>query len=148
MEGSLEDDDRRASSGSAGDLDRVLDCLGAGVQQNRLLVGTPARGDLRQSAAHLEVGLVGADDEALVQVQVDLSVDRRDDRGVAMPEVLRADPAGEVDELAPLRVPDQRAARVRDGERRRRDAAGDVPPPRLGDLLELASFLQSHEAAI
>ena len=98
MERVLEDDDRRAAGRGARDLHRVLDRLRAGVDEDRALLARPARRELGQPAADLDVRLVGADDGALVQVAVGLLLDRLDDGRVAMAEVLAADPAREVDE--------------------------------------------------
>jgi hypothetical protein len=46
-----------------------------------------------------------------VEVAVDLLVDRSDDRGRAVPEVLAGDAAGEVEELSAVDVPDARPFR-------------------------------------
>ena len=53
-------------------------------------------------------------------------------------------PAGEVDVLAAVDVPDARALGAGDDERGRRDAAGDVPLAGLLDALGRAAFLQRH----
>ena len=81
MERVVEDDDARAARGDARDLDRVLERLGAGVDEQCLLILAPARRELGQLPANLDVRLVHADDEALVQVPVDLLVDGRDGGG-------------------------------------------------------------------
>ncbi len=96
VEAAVEGDDRRAAGGGAGDLHRVLDGLGAGVQEDRLLVFAAAGRELAEPAADLHVGLVGGDHEALVQVLVDLRVDRVDHGLRVVAEVLAADAAGEV----------------------------------------------------
>ena len=57
-----------------------------------------ARRQLGQPPADLDVGLVDADHEALVEVLVGLSLDRVDDGREAVARVLAADAAGEVDE--------------------------------------------------
>ena len=142
METSLEDDHRGPAGGVARDLDRVLDRLGAGVQEDRLLACPPGGRELGEAAADLHVGLVAPDHEALVEVAVDLLVDRLEDLRVAVAEVLAADAAGEVEVLASLGVPDQRTPCTRHDERRGRHAAGDVLLSRLRDSLELAAFLQ------
>ena len=66
---------------------------------------------------------------------VDLLVDRRDDGRRSVAEVLAGDPAGEVEELAAVDVPDARALGAGDDERGRRDAAGDVALARCEDLV-------------
>ena len=132
VERALERDHRRAAGRRARDLDRVLDALGARVQQHALVLAA-AGIELRQPPADLDVGLVHADHEALVQVAVDLRVDRLDDRRRAVPEVLAADAAGEVDEGAPVVRLDAGAGSARDDERRRRHCGGDVAVARLAD---------------
>ena len=137
MEGAVEDDHRGSPGRDACDLDGVLDRFGPAVQQHRLLVVAAARRELGQAAAHLDVGLVHPDHEALVQVAVDLGVNRVDDRRERVPEVRAAEAAGEVDVLASVGVPDPRSLRAADDERRRRDATRDVP---LAGLLNAPGF--------
>ena len=74
--------------------------------------------ELGEAAADLDVRLVHPDHEALVQVLVDLRVDRLDDGGQRVAEVGAAEAAGEVDVLAPFGVPDAGALGARDDERR------------------------------
>ena len=90
MEGVVEDDDRRSAGGGARDLDRVLDRLGAGVDEQGLLLVAAARRELGEPPADVDVRLVHADHEALVQVAVDLLVDGRDGGGQAVAGVLAA----------------------------------------------------------
>ena len=85
-----------------------------------------ARRELGEPAADLDVRLVDADHEALVEVAVDLLVDRVDDGREAVAGVLAADAAGEVEVRAAVDVGDARAVGARDDEPRRRDAARDV----------------------
>ena len=122
VEGVVEDDHRRPAGRDARDLHRVLDRLGAGVDEDRLLLVAAARRELGEPPAHLDVRLVDADHEALVQVLVHLRLDRVDDRREAVTGVLAADAAGEVDERAAVDVDDARALGVRDDETGRRDA--------------------------
>ena len=49
VEAAVEGDDRRAAGRGAGDLDRVLDGLGAGVEEDRLLVGRRGRARARRA---------------------------------------------------------------------------------------------------
>ena len=146
VEAAVEDDHRRAPRRVAGDLDGVLDRLGAAVQQDRLLLLAAARRELGEPPADLHVGLVRPDHEALMEIAVDLLVNRLPDRRVPVPEVEAADAAGEVEVLAAVRIPDERALGAGDDERRGRDAPGDVLLSRPADPLELAAFLQGHEA--
>ena len=78
MEGAVEDDDARPAGRRARDLDGVLDRLGARVEEERLGRGV-AGPELVEPAAEVDVRLVRPDHEALVEVAVDLLVDRRDD---------------------------------------------------------------------
>jgi hypothetical protein len=85
------------------DLDRVLDRLGAGVEQHGLLreVSRRQRGEL---LAHRDVPLVGRDHEAGVRERVRLLVDPLDDpwRGVA--DAGHRDTGGEVDQRVAVDV--------------------------------------------
>jgi hypothetical protein len=65
VEAAVERDDRGPSGVVPGDLDGVLDRLGAGVDQHRLLL-VRARREVGQHPAHLEVRLVRRDREARV----------------------------------------------------------------------------------
>ena len=73
-----------------------------------MIRGEPAIGHEQSPANHACIRLnhVGPDHEALVEVAVDLLVDRCHDGRRSMAEVLAGDPAGEVEELATLDVPD------------------------------------------
>ena len=122
----VEDDDGRPPRRRAGDLDGVLDRLGARVDEDRLLLLAGARRQLGQAAADLDVGLVDADHEALVEVLVGLRLDRVDDGREAVARVLAADAAGEVDERAAVDVGDAGAVGVGDDELRGRDAGAHV----------------------
>ena len=118
-----------ASRRGAGDLDRVLDRLGAGVEEHGLRRGL-ARPELVQPARDLDVRLVHPDHEALVEETVDLLVDGPDDRLGVVPEVLACDPAGEVEELAAVGVPERGALGAGDDEVGRRDPARhELLPP-------------------
>ena len=102
----LSNDDHRGAAGRrARDLHRVLDRLGARVDEDRALLAAAARRELGEPPADLDVRLVDADHEALVEVAVGLLLDRLDDRRrCRWPGVLAADPAGEVDERAAVDV--------------------------------------------
>ena len=135
VEAAVERDHRVSAGVVAGDLDRVLDRLGAGVDQQRLLV-VRARRELAQHPAHLEIGVVGGHREAGVDQLLRLLADRGDDRLGRVAEVEDADAAGEVDVLAAVDVGQMGAVGVGGEDRRDRDAAGDVAvalrPKRLG----------------
>ena len=62
----------------AGDLDGVLDRLGAGVEQRGALV-VVARGELVERLGDGDVALVRRDHEARVGERLDLGLDRVDD---------------------------------------------------------------------
>ena len=81
--------------------------------------------ELAELAADVDVGLVGGDHEALVQVLVDLRVDRLDHRLGVVPEVLAADAAGEVEVADAVGALDVRAVGGDGDDGRRADAARD-----------------------
>ncbi len=140
--------DRRAAGRRARDLDGVLDRLGARVHEDRALLSAAARRQLGKPAADLDVRLVDADHEALVQVPICLLLDRLDDRGMPVARVLAADPAREVDVGAPVRVGDARALGVRDDELRRRHARRDVARAVGEDPLRRCRVSRLHRGII
>ena len=74
------------------------------------------RPELVEPAADLDVRLVRPDHEALVEVAVDLLVDRGHNGRRAVAEVLAGDAAGEIEELAAVDVPDAGAFGAGDDE--------------------------------
>ena len=148
MEGAVEDDHGGPAGGDAGDLDGVLDSLGARVDEQALLLLAAAGRELGQPAADLHVGLVHTDHEALVQIAVGLVVDRSDRRRQSVARVLAPEPAGEVDVGVAVDVLDAGALGARDDERRRRHAHGDIPLPRVQHLFRRAPLLQRHSRSL
>ena len=148
VESVVEDDDRGTTCGSARELDRVLHGLGSGIHEDRFLLGACARRELRQAAAHLDVRLVHADHEALMEIAVGLLVDGVDDRTEAVTGVLTGNPAREVEERSPVDRRDPRALCGRDDEPRSGDAAGDVPRPVRQDPLGRSGVRGLHRAII
>ena len=146
MERAVEDDHCGPAGRSARDLDRVLDRLCAGVDEHRPLRFACTRRELGELPAHLDVGLVHPDHEALVEVAVDLLVDGRDRGREAVTRVLAADAPCEVDELAPVDVPHPCALGAVDDERRGRDPARDEAFARGDDPLAGPHLLQRHGA--
>ena len=144
MERVVEDDDGGPAGRGPRDLDRVLDRLRPRVDEDRALLVARARRELREPAADLDVRLVHPDHEALVQVAVDLLVDRGDRRGEPVARVLAAEPAGEIDVLAAVDVPDPCAFRPIDDERRCRHPAGHVTLTRGDHALAGPHLLQRH----
>ena len=126
MERVVEHDDGRPTRRRAGDLDGVLVRLGSRVDENRLLLLAGARRELGQATADLDVGLVDADHEALVEVLVCLCLDRVHDRSKAVPGVLASDASREIEEGAPVDVGYAGAVGVRDDQFGRRNAGTDV----------------------
>ena len=126
VEGTVEGDHRRPAGGDARDLDGVLHGLCARVQEDRLLLLPSAWRKLIQAPASFDVGLVHPDHEALVQVAVDLLVDRGNHGGGAMAEVLAAEAAGEVEIALAVDVLDVRSARAGDDQGRGGDTTRDV----------------------
>src|SRR5436190_604569 len=78
----------------------------AAVQQHRLLLGSAVWAQFRQPAADFHVRLVHPHHEALVEVPVDLRMQRVDDSGEIVAEIRAPEPAGEVNVLAAVGVPD------------------------------------------
>ncbi len=83
VEGVLKGDDGLAARGVAGDLDRVLDGLGARVHEEGAL-GEVARGMGVELLGQLHVGLVAEQPEAHVRVELGLLLDRRHHLGMAV----------------------------------------------------------------
>ena len=139
VEAAVEGDHRVAARVVAGDLDRVLDRLGARVDQQRLLL-VVAGSELAQQAAHLEIRVVGGDREAGVHQLLGLRADRRDDRLGRVAEVEHADAAGEVDVLASVDVGQAGAVgvcgedRLRSRRRGRRSGRASRDAPRSVSL--------------
>ena len=111
-------------------------------------VSTPGCGQrLVEEPADLDVRLVHPDHEALVEIAVDLLVDRSGREAVA--GVLASEPAGEVDVLATVDVPDPCAFRAGDDEWRSGDTARDVAcavsenPPAFDCLFDARRHSQS-----
>ena len=144
VERSAEDEDGGTAGRRARDLDRVLDGLRAAIQENASLVGAPARRDLGEQAAHLDVGFVHPDHEALVQIAVELLADRLNRGREPVAGVLAAEAAGEVDVRAPVCVLDPRAFGAGDDERRRGYPARDVPFAGLDHRLGRGRLTQGH----
>ena len=144
VEGVLEDDDAGLLCRRARDLDRVLDGLGAGVQEQALLVAAPARRELAQAAADVDVRLVQPDHEALVEVAVDLLVDRGHRGREPVARVLAAEPAGEVDVDLAVDVLDLGPFGTGDDDRRRGDPARHVSLARGDHALRGRALLDRH----
>jgi hypothetical protein len=145
VERTVEDDDTVAAGRCARDLHRVLDRLCARVEQQAL--GRRVAGpELVEPATHLDVRLVHADHEALVEVLVDLLVDCAHDAGRAVAEVLARDAAAEVEIFAPLGVPDACAPGPADHEVGRRDSARDVAFARLEDFVGGRPLVDLHQS--
>ena len=103
VEAVFEADHGGAAGVAAGDLDRVLDRLGAGVDEEGLL-GEVAGGERVELLGELDVALVSGDLEAHVQEGVELAADGGDDARVAMADVDAADASAEVDEAVAVEI--------------------------------------------
>jgi hypothetical protein len=145
----VEDDDGRTARRRTRDLYGVLVRLGPRVDEERLLLGSCARRELGEQPAGVDVGLVDADHEALVQVLVDLVVDRLDDRREPVTSVLAADPAGEVNVRATVDIRHTCAVGAGYDEPRRRHASADVACAVAQDLVvgEMLRRLHAREYA-
>ena len=125
--GVVEDHHRVAAGGGPGDLDRVLDRLGAGVEQGRLL-GVVARASARPRAAHtVHVPLVRRDHEAGVGERGDLLGHPAYDLGCGVADAHDGDAGGHVDQRVAVDVDDDAAAGGRDEHGQGgADAVGDT----------------------
>jgi hypothetical protein len=99
----IEHHDRLAAGGVPGDLHRVLDRFGAGVEQRRPLLESPGS-QLVELLADGYVGLVRRDHEAGVGEPLDLGVYRVHHQGCAVADAGDGDARGEVDPLAAVDV--------------------------------------------
>jgi hypothetical protein len=106
----VEDHHGVAAGGPAGDLDRVLHRLGAGVEQRRALV-VIAGGEPVELLADLHVALVGGDHEAGVGERRDLLDDPVNDQFGAVADRGHRDPGAEVDQRVAVHVHHDPAAR-------------------------------------
>ena len=118
MEAVLEGDDRVAPGVVAGDLDRVLDRLGAGVDQHRALLVVAGRQPVER-LAHRDIALVRRHHRAGVGELLDLALDGLDHCRGAGPDVDDGDAGAEVDEGVAVDVDHDAAA----GAWRRRPAS-------------------------
>ena len=127
VEAALERDHRRPARVAARELDRVLDRLGAGVEE-RGLRRPGDRNGAHEALRESGVDLVRDDREVGVHEALGLLLHRRDQLRVRMADVETADAAGEVDERVAVDVDERGASalacddRVRDRERSRDDA--------------------------
>ena len=103
VECTLERDHRGPSGVETRELDRVLDRLGAGVEERRL-GRTAERGEREQPLGQLDVRLVGHDREVGVDEASHLLARGFEDARMRMSHVQAADTAGEVDEDVPVDV--------------------------------------------
>ena len=147
MVGVVERDHRLPTGVRAGDLDGVLDGLGAGVEEHGALV-VVARGQLVEPLGHRDVPLVGRDHEAGVGEGRDLLLHRRDDPRGARADRGDRDARAEVDEHVAVDVLDDAAVRA-DGVHRhhRADAGGDRGGLAGGELARARAGELGDEAA-
>ena len=134
MEGAFERDHPGPLRVRARELDRVLDRLGAGVEEGRLR-GAGERRHREQPLGELHVDLVRDDREVRVREARELLLRGLDDSRVRVPDVQAADAAGEVDERVAVDVGDRRAAALGCEDRMdERERSGDHALLALGDL--------------
>ena len=112
----LDDDDRLPLGVGAGDLHRVLDGLGTGVEQCRALLVVTG-GEAVEGLAHLDVAGVGGHHEAGVGELGDLLLDAGDDLGVGVADGGDGDAGAHVDERVAVDVEQDAAAGLGDVDR-------------------------------
>src|SRR4029078_3310128 len=98
------------------------------VDEDAALLAAAAGRELGEPPADLDVGLVGADHEALVEGPGELLVEPGDGGGEVVAGVLAADAAGEVDVAAAVEVPDPGAPGPVAQQRGAGDTAGGAHP--------------------
>jgi len=131
--------DARPARRVAGDLHGILDRFGARRQEERLFRKVAGR-ERAQPLGERHIPLVHADLEARVRERVDLCVHRREDGGMRVTDVLRADAAREVHVLATVDVPEPCSlGACHEKRERRRDAARDHALAPLGELVRSRS---------
>ena len=116
--GVVEDRDRVPTGGDPGDLDGVLDRLGAGVEQRGLL-GVVARRQLREGRADVDVAVVRRDHEAGVRERRHLLLDPRDHLRRRVAHAGHRDARPEIDQRVAVDVHEHAAT----GRGRRRPGA-------------------------
>ena len=131
MESVLEAHDALAAGEMPRHLHRILHRLGAAIQEKRAL-RLIARRDAVEALGQLYVGLVGGYRKADVGVAVELGANGGDDRGMPVSGIDHPDASTEIDEPIAVRIGDDRAFGVSDGDGGdRRHASGDgFGPPR------------------
>ena len=112
----LEADDRGPLGVAARDLDRVLDGLGAAVDQEGFLRKVPGNQRV-EPFGQANIALVGSDVKAGVKVTVKLGAHGRRHARRAMAHVEAADAAGEIDQPVAVCVLDDRAFGARHKDR-------------------------------
>ena len=152
--GVVEHGDRHPAGVGAGDLDGVLDRLGAGVEQRRPLL-VAAGGQLGELLAHVDVAVVRRDHEAGVRERPDLVDDPLDDLGRGVADARDRDAGGQVDQRVAVGVDEDATTGCLDehGERGA-DAGSDVlgapleqrARARTGDLGHQPPFLGEPRA--
>ena len=144
----VERDDGLPAGELAGDLDRVLDGLGAGVEQRALLLVVAGR-DAVERLGDGDVRLVRRDHEARVGELGDLRLHGRDDAGVRVADGRDGDAGAEVDERVAVGI-DDHASPGRDGRDGNRvaDAGGDRGGLAGEKLLRTGARQLGDEAAL
>ena len=135
VERAVEGDDARTARGLLGQLDGVLDGLGAGVGEHELVVRVGH--DLRELLGELEHRAVAVDVHLRVGDLAGLLLHGLDHLGVAVARVDHGDADHEVEPLAAVRVVDPAALGVVDGDGRHR-------PEEVGHVLHVRGLVRRH----
>ena len=116
MERVLEADDGLPAGVGARDLDRVLDCFRAAVDEDRALVVRAGR-DRVEALGQRDIRLVGHDGKADVREVIQLRVHGADHVRVAVAHIDHTDPTGEIDQVVAIGVGQDRAIGLDDRDR-------------------------------
>ena len=144
----IEDDDGVLLGVVTSDLDRVLDCLCARVEERGALL-VVAGGELVELLGDVDVALVGGDGEAGVRELLDLGDDCLDDLGCRVANAGHGDARAEVDERVAVNVNHDAAASSDDGDGEcDADASGDRCVLACEHLLRLRAGDAGDELAL
>ena len=111
----LKDNNAGATSVSARDFDRCLDCFGAAVEQHALF-GMAAWGHGVEQLGDFDIDFIGGHNRTGVDHRLRLRLNRGDNGGMIVAQRLHANPAGKVEQGIAIDIGDRRTQRRGDGD--------------------------------